>query len=115
MSAKNESIEPAGQGRGSFFTARLIERMTDPAEMIKFLNATNHLSDADFDRAVHDPGYRVVTLVQRGGAIKGDKKLVDACEVYLKRAKECLSQTRGRHPMDGCEVFAGYKPRRVEE
>ena len=110
-SCTNESLEPAGQNRGSFFTARLIERMTEPAEMIKFLNATNHLLDADFERAVHDPGYRVVTLTQRAGAIKGDKKLVDACEVYLNRAKHCLNQGARNQPDDGSLPSQSYKPR----
>jgi len=73
MSSSPKSVEPVNRSRESYFTAHLIERMTEPAEWIKFLNATNQLSDADFERAVHDSGYRLITLIQRGAAAQGDK------------------------------------------
>lgn len=90
MSTVSHSPEVSPQESGTFLTSRVIERMHDPAEFIRFLNATNKLSDRDFEASVHQLGYRLVTLYQRAGALKADIKLVQACEIYLRRAKACL-------------------------
>lgn len=89
----SKSIDIPDNLSTSFVTSKVFERMTDTAELVKFLNATQRLSDKDFNRSVHDSGFRIMTLIQRAAAFKGDKRTVDACEVYLRRAEACLAQT----------------------
>ncbi len=85
--------------------------MSDDVECIRFLNATSRLSDLDFERSLHDNGFRVVSWVQRKAALSGDKRTVDACEIYLKRAETCLKQHRGGTGKDDSSPSPEYKPR----
>lgn len=80
----------------NYFRLDTLDRMSDPADLYKFINKTLKLSDRDFDTVLHDLGYRVASWHQRAGALRGDVKLVTACEVYLKRAEMSLLRTRAR-------------------
>ena len=67
--------------------------MSDPKEVIVFVNKTIKLADRDYERSVHDLGYRVVSWLLRRSAIAGDHKVVQAQLAYCRYAREILHES----------------------
>ena len=88
--------------------------MSDLAELHKFVNSLDRLSDRDYERALHDLGYRVVSWLLRRSAIAGDHKVVQAQLAYCRYAREILHESAETKAAADAESFPFMeKPRSI--
>ena len=61
--------------------------MTDPKDVLYYVNASPKLTDDAFESSLHDLGFRVALWWFRYAALKGDLKLVNSLERYITRVE----------------------------
>ncbi len=76
----------------------ILERLSDPRDLLKLINRSARLTDAEIEDRLNTIGWIAANWHQRRAAVTGDINTARACDIYLKRCDEWRARRNSRQP-----------------